>query len=202
MDQGSDGDGKVLEMLDFIEGEVDRAEDVISNLLSYGSNREITFSEIQIDDIISDAIAGFVVHETVNLSTETEPNLPSILGDASQLRRLLQNLMINAQDAVQGREQVEGCISIKAGSRDKSLEIVIADNGGGIKQEDLDNIFEPLYTAKSHGTGLGLAICQEIVNRHNGTISVESEIDEGTTFRICIPFTRNEDERAEGSSQA
>jgi len=78
---------------------------------------------------------------------------------------------------------------------------VIADNGSGIKQEDLDSIFEPLYAAKPHGTGLGLAICQEIVNRHNGMISVENWINEGTSFRICIPFAMNEDDSAEGLPQ-
>ncbi|MBC8280931.1 MAG: GAF domain-containing protein [Chloroflexi bacterium] len=182
----------IVNLLELIDGEIGRAEDVITNLLSYGSNREITSTEIQIEDVIRNSLAGFVLEEDVSLITDTKPGLPSILGDASQLIRVLQNLVLNAQDAIQDSEQAEGCISIKAQRKDGSLEIVVADNGSGISPENLDKIFDPLYTAKSHGTGLGLAICQEIINKHNGTISVESEDGVGTSFRISIPFVANQ----------
>ena len=77
---------------------------------------------------------------------------------------------------------------MKAHRTDVTVEIVVADNGSGISPENLENIFELLYTAKAQGTGLGLAICQEIINKHIGTISVDSEIGFGTTFRISISF--------------
>ena len=77
---------------------------------------------------------------------------------------------------------------MKAHRTDGTVEIVVTDNGSGISPENLENIFELLYTAKAQGTGLGLAICQEIINKHIGTISVDSEIGFGTTFRISISF--------------
>jgi len=69
--------------------------------------------------------------------------------------------------------------------------ISISDSGSGIKPESMERIFGPLYTAKSQGTGLGLAISLEIVNRHNGTICVESDIGVGKTFTVCIPSRAN-----------
>ena len=77
---------------------------------------------------------------------------------------------------------------MKAHRTDGTVEIVVVDNGSGISPENLENIFELLYTAKAQGTGLGLAICQEIMNKHIGTISVDSKIGFGTTFRISISF--------------
>jgi|TARA_B110000263_G_scaffold223256_1_gene212860 signal transduction histidine kinase len=171
-----------------IDGEVARAEDVISNLLSYGSNKEIAFLQIEIGDVIHDFVTGIFFHENVELSMEVEPNLPSILGDSSQLIRALQNLLVNAQDAMQDSGRNGGCLSVKAHRIDGTVEIVVADNGSGISPENLENIFEPLYTAKAQGTGLGLVICQEIINKHSGTISVDNEIGVGTTFRISISF--------------
>lgn len=79
-------------------------------------------------------------------------------------------------------------MGVKSHRTDGTVEIVVADNGSGISPENFENIFEPLYTAKAQGTGLGLAICQEIINKHSGTISVDSEIGVGTTFRISISF--------------
>ena len=81
-----------------------------------------------------------------------------------------------------------GLISINAQRNNGSVEVVISDNGKGIAAEDLEKIFERLFTIKSHGTGLGLAICREIVNKHNGSISVESDIGTGTSFTVRIPM--------------
>ncbi|MCI0810395.1 MAG: histidine kinase, partial [Chloroflexi bacterium] len=69
-----------------------------------------------------------------------------------------------------------------------SVEIVISDTGSGIDPKNIDRIFDPLYSEKFNGTGLGLAICQEIINKHNGSISVESKVGTGTSFTIRIPL--------------
>ena len=79
-------------------------------------------------------------------------------------------------------------MSITAQETQGLVEIVITDTGSGITSENIDRIFEPLYSDKPHGTGLGLAICREIIDKHGGEISVESEIGTGTSFRIQIPL--------------
>ena len=68
------------------------------------------------------------------------------------------------------------------------VEINISDTGGGISQEDIEKVFIPCYTTKSSGSGLGLTITQKIIEAHNGTIKVNSKINEGTTFTIYLPL--------------
>ena len=105
-----------------------------------------------------------------------DTDLPSISGDASQLARVLQNLALNAQDAM----ETGGLLSITAHQTNGFVEILVADTGNGIDPENIDRIFEPLFSDKSHGTGLGLAICREIMDKHDGEIFVTSKIGTGT----------------------
>jgi len=81
-----------------------------------------------------------------------------------------------------------GRLCISANGTENSVEIIVSDTGSGIAPENIDKIFDPLYSSKLSGTGLGLAICHEIISKHHGSISVESEIGIGTTFTICLPF--------------
>ncbi len=174
----------ITELLQLIDSQTVRAEDVISNLLSFGSDRETTLSQIKISDVINDSISGLALRENIDVPVTIEPDLPFVLGEGSQLIRALQNLIGNAQDAMDG----PGTITVDARRIEDSVQIRVSDSGIGIDQENLESIFEPLYTAKSHGTGLGLAICREIVGRYKGTISVESTVGVGTTFTVCIPM--------------
>jgi len=174
----------ITDLLQLIDSQTVRAEDVISNLLSFGSDREMTLSQIKVSDVINDSISSLALRENIDVPVTIEPDLPLILGDGSQLIRALQNLIGNAQDAMEG----PGTITVDARRKEDLVQIRVSDSGTGIDQENLESIFEPLYTAKSHGTGLGLAICREIVGRHKGTISVESSVGVGTTFTVCIPM--------------
>ena len=180
----SENNEKITELLVLIHGEVVRANSVISNLLSFGSDREIALSQIQIGDVISDSMSSFVLHDRIDLSMAIDPDLPPVLGDSSHLIRALQNLVANAQDAMENG----GRLCIAAIAREKSVEIVVSDTGIGIAAENIDRIFDPLYSGKSSGTGLGLAICHEIISKHFGSISVMSEVGIGTSFTICLPF--------------
>jgi len=173
----------IMEWIQVIDDQATRANDVITNLLSFGSSKELVFSETQISDVIRDSLASVPLGEKLALSLSVDPDLPPVLGDASQLIRVFENLVTNAQDAMEN----DGCLSIDAHRSGGSVKIVISDTGSGIDPENIEKIFEPLYTAKFHGTGLGLTICQEIVSKHNGSISVESEINRGTSFTIFIP---------------
>ncbi|MQF90051.1 MAG: hypothetical protein FI737_13360 [SAR202 cluster bacterium] len=80
--------------------------------------------------------------------------------------------------------------------------MVVSDTGSAISPENIEKIFDPLYTGKSSGTGLGLAICHEVISNDHGTISVESEIGRGTSFTTCIPFATQDDAWSERSVAA
>jgi len=105
---------------------------------------------------------------------------------------VLINLIINAFDAMEqgGTIIISTGISLSASDTDqKGVEITIADTGCGIQHEDLDKLFDPFFTTKEvgKGTGLGLSVSYGIVQRHGGTIRVQSEIDRGSTFTIWVP---------------
>ncbi len=108
------------------------------------------------------------------------PDAGEVPADRDQLRRALDNLVLNALDAMpHGGELV-----FRTSRHDDKVAIEISDDGEGLTPEECDRLFTPYYTTKQHGTGLGLAIVQSVVSDHKGTITVHSEIGTGTTFRI------------------
>ena len=121
----------------------------------------------------------------VELSLHVDPNLPSVMADGEQLQQVFLNLANNAQEAMPGG----GRLTITAKNLNSHLEITFTDTGEGISDENMGNIFDPLFTTKTKGTGLGLAVCQEIILRHGGTISVRryEEPPGGTIFEVKLP---------------
>jgi nitrogen fixation/metabolism regulation signal transduction histidine kinase len=116
----------------------------------------------------------------IAVRTELADGLPEISADPDLLHRALQNLVLNAIDAMpQGGE-----LTIRTAILRDRIEISVSDTGSGLTQEECGRLFTPYYTTKQHGTGLGLAIVQSVVSDHGGTIAVESTKEKGTTFRI------------------
>ena len=119
----------------------------------------------------------------IAVRTDLADGLPEISADPDLLHRALQNLVLNAIDAMpQGGE-----LAIRTRSPGDRIEISVSDTGSGLTQEECGRLFTPYYTTKQHGTGLGLAIVQSVVSDHGGKISVESTTEKGTTFRIELP---------------
>ena len=117
-------------------------------------------------------------HVTARLELAGE--LPNIQADPAQLHRVLQNLVLNALDAM----PAGGVLTLRTSSVDSSVVLEVSDTGAGLTREECERLFTPYYTTKQHGTGLGLAIVQSVVSDHGGRISVESEPGKGATFRI------------------
>jgi signal transduction histidine kinase len=112
----------------------------------------------------------------------TEP-LPGIDADPDLLHRAFQNLVLNALDAM----PAGGTLTLRTSECNGNIRIEVSDTGKGLTPEESSRLFTPYYTTKQQGTGLGLAIVQSVVSDHHGTISVTSEEDRGTTFRIELP---------------
>jgi signal transduction histidine kinase len=118
--------------------------------------------------------------DKIAVRTELADALPEISADPDLLHRALQNLVLNAIDAMpQGGE-----LTIRTAILRDRIEISVSDTGSGLTQEECGRLFTPYYTTKQHGTGLGLAIVQSVVSDHGGKIAVESSKEKGTTFRI------------------
>ena len=118
----------------------------------------------------------------VTLRLELAADVRAIQADPSQLGRALQNLALNAIDAMPTR----GTLTVRTISQDGGVRLEIADTGQGLTEEECDRLFTPYYTTKTHGTGLGLAIVQSVVSDHGGKIAVHGEPGRGTTFLIDL----------------
>ncbi|MHB8540630.1 MAG: sensor histidine kinase [Candidatus Acidiferrales bacterium] len=112
-----------------------------------------------------------------------DEKLPLIQADSTLLHRAIGNLVLNAIDAMPSGGKLTLCTM----THDGGVRLEISDTGAGLNAEECERLFTPYYTTKQHGTGLGLAIVQSVVSDHGGRISVTSEPDQGTTFRIDLP---------------
>ena len=119
------------------------------------------------------------------------PDLPQVDLDPAQTREALWNLLINAAEAMPDG----GDLRVSVGRSEKNddfIEVVVKDSGTGISKSEQEKIFEPFHTTKADGTGLGLAIVNRVVEAHAGETEVESEVGQGSSFRLRFPVTSNE----------
>jgi signal transduction histidine kinase len=133
----------------------------------------------------------------IELTTHFDASLPEIEVDVGQIQQVLLNLLNNAADAVEERIEYEqqqgnefaGAITISAAydSESSRMNISIMDNGHGIPEEHRNKIFQMHFTTKESGHGLGLANCKKIIANHNGEISLQSQVNVGTTFTVSLP---------------
>jgi two-component system NtrC family sensor kinase len=125
----------------------------------------------------------------IQVIREFQENLPPIIIDPSQMQQVFMNMIINAAEAMDGSGRLT--LATRFDPVEKFIEAEFTDTGHGISKVNMERIFDPFFTTKeaTHGTGLGLAISYGIVKEHKGTISVESEIGQGTTFLVRLPVT-------------
>src|SRR6185369_3734168 len=133
--------------------------------------------------------------EDLKIEAIFDPALPRVSIDPEQLRQVLMNLLRNASQAMKGRGKIAVSTRIRLGRGTRSgapsegtfVELNVADNGPGISQKVLENLFMPFFTTKEKGTGLGLAISQRIVQGAGGRIDVRSYEGKGSTFTVILP---------------
>ena len=179
-----------------IEKETKRCKTIIENLLKFARQEKTVLEPIEVNRVVEDAVA-IVRHQLelqrVKIREELADDLPMVRGHADQLQQVLMNLMINAQDAMEGRP---GTVTITTGRPDADrIEVRVMDTGPGIPKEIQGKLFEPFFTTKPRGkgTGLGLAVTYGIVKDHGGEIRVESEPGHGATFIITLPVAESDE---------
>jgi len=168
----------------------ERICDVVKNLRLFSRLDEAEFKSVDVNEGIKSTIrllSRYYGAGEIQLDRDYG-SLPPVDCYASQLNQVWMNLLVNAAQAV----GVDGKVSIstKLDSDSDSVVVVIADNGIGIPEDQLSKIFDPFFTTKpiGEGTGLGLSMTYGIVEKHGGTISVASQVNEGTTFTVRIPL--------------
>jgi signal transduction histidine kinase len=127
-------------------------------------------------------------------------DLPEVCCYPMQLKQVFMNLLVNAYQAIEdriGESGETGTVRLRTEPRGDRVAIAVTDTGVGIAAENLDRIFDPFFTTKKvgSGTGLGLSTCFNIVERHGGSLRVESEPGVKTTFTVLLPRAENKDSR-------
>ena len=185
-------DAKRQQYLEIASKEIERLITIVERVLGFyrpSRSYQADAKTADINTLIEEtlALAGKQLeHANIVVHCQLFSTLPSITVLEDQLKQVFLNLILNALQAMpQGGE-----LKVATGLRNKGNELFItfADTGIGISKQDLPHIFEPFYTTRANGTGLGLAITYAIVDRHGGRISVDSEINQGSSFTVILPI--------------
>jgi signal transduction histidine kinase len=175
--------------------------DDLLDLAKIESGVQLNLKPINAKEIIGECIDSLqpsIMNKEMDVSTEIPTDAPPLLADRPRLQQILLNLIGNAVKYT----QPEGKVKVVVEPREKTLRILVQDNGMGISPEDQAHIFDRFYrvrrpeTDSIDGTGLGLAIVKSLVEAHNGQIGLESRLGEGTTFFLTLPTAPRPDEPA------
>jgi len=178
-------DEKVTKHLKIIERKINSANLIISDLLDFARKKPPTLKQTDLNIILTSVLSDSSIPENIKVTTKLGEIAPMLL-DQEQIRRVFQNMILNASQAM----SESGKLIIQTSKHDNSVEISFKDTGVGIPEENLTKIFTPLFSTKANGVGLGLAICRQIVEGHGGNITVKSKIGKGSTFTVKLPVER------------
>jgi signal transduction histidine kinase len=172
-----------------MERSIGRCDRIIGDLLEYARTRELTRTSVRFDRWIADVLAEQTATPSIALDLEPGADDSIVPIDADRLRRVVINLIENAAEALaELPTDREMRITVRTAAEGGELVLTIADSGPGIAPENLDRIFEPLFSTKSFGTGLGLPTVKQIVNQHGGIVVVDSEVGKGTRVTVRLPL--------------
>ncbi|MDA8211686.1 MAG: ATP-binding protein, partial [Clostridia bacterium] len=172
-----------------------RCKNIIQNLLSFARQQQLEGESVSVNEVLNRAVrlvSNTIRQEQIELICRQDPELPEIMGSIQQLEQVVINLLINAKDALEKRDENK-VISVTSGrwinNGEDYLFISVVDNGCGMEEEQLADVFTPFYTTKAvgKGTGLGLAVSMGIVQNHGGTIECESSPGVGSKFTVLLP---------------
>jgi PAS domain S-box-containing protein len=178
----------IREYVDRMAAQLSNIEDLLKSLKSFNMYENQEPRNMQISSFIEKLLP--LVREEfkkkgVTLDTFVDPNATLMYADPRALQQVMLNIFTNASDAMNGRDTPK--ITIKAFRSAGMIGIRVEDNGCGIPEDKLKDLFKPFYTTKAHGTGLGLVIVKKMLAKMNGTIEITRRQDEGTRVDIFIP---------------
>lgn len=189
------------ELLQVIIEETNRLNSVVSQFLDYARPFRAHFQPTDVNDVVKKTAKLFEARQdakVVPIELSLADDLPIVDADTEQVKQVILNLVLNGGEATEDKTRPVTVSTRYLPERDV-IELRVKDRGSGIPREDLDRIFIPFFTTKSHGTGLGLAVCHRIVMNHGGTIHPESQLGKGTEFVIRLPVHRKDAASTTGS---
>jgi signal transduction histidine kinase len=178
---------EIHSLINFISYETLRLENNLKEFLDFNRLPPLKFDSVQLNDVLESVVRLLrpdAQMKNARIEAHFQKRLPPVKIDVSQFNLAISNLLINSIQAVSEKGEIH---LFTRGSK-KNLFVVIQDNGGGIPKEILPKIFDFMFSTKPTGSGLGLSISKKIISDHHGEISVKSEVNRGSTFRIRIPL--------------
>lgn len=176
----------------YIEKELQRSKNIIRRLISFVRYSKAKEGVVDVNQVVGDTLAVVSHHlemNNVELTTQLQPDLPPVIGNAQQLQQVFLNILLNAQRAMSqgGRLTVETRQSTEQGK--PKVEVLFADTDGGIPADKLAKIFEPFFATAAEGqsTESDFSVSQDIIRQHGGEITVKSEMGLGTKFVVSLP---------------
>lgn len=173
--------------LEIINRSVAHLTDIVSELSEFARPKTLNQTDLNINDLLDSLnpmLADRLNEKNLTIEKEFASDLPGGYYDATELRKLFLNLIINAIDATEPNGQIRLKTSV---NEEGMLSVAVIDNGCGMDQETLMRLFEPFYTTKNRGTGLGMAIAKKIAEVHMGDLTVASKQGAGTTVTVRLP---------------
>lgn len=181
--EGQD-DTETKKTLKLLDQQVDISNKIVTDLLDFTRIRTPAPSPVALGDLLHDSLSWVMLPAEIEVISDDSEDGALINVDAEQIGRVFANIIGNAAQAMGQR----GKLVISRGSRDNLAWTTFQDNGSGISPENIERIFEPLFTTKPKGIGLGLAISRRLVEQNGGAIKVTSTVGEGTTFTVTLPI--------------
>jgi len=169
--------------------EIENLKNIVGRFSDFAKMPQPELGPVNLNDVVRgivklfEAQFGAVGRPPITPELHLEEGLPTIQADATLLHRSIENLVLNAMDAM----PAGGVLMLRTTHENGNVDLEVSDTGTGLTPEETDRLFTPYYTTKQHGTGLGLAIVQSVVSDHGGRIWVESETGVGTSFHIRLP---------------
>jgi two-component system NtrC family sensor kinase len=174
----------VKKALELLKSGVVKSERIIESLLGFARSGSPRRREVGVNKVVRETLSTIDAPDSVEVVCRLDEPMPDILADPDQLDLVFGNLVLNAIQAMPDG----GKLTVASKIAGASVLISFADTGTGISEENLERIFDPLFTTKTSGMGLGLALIKMLVEEHEGRIEVESEEGEGTIFTVRLPI--------------
>jgi signal transduction histidine kinase len=180
----AEADENILEYLDIINNEIDTSLRIITDLLDFARTRTPQIEAVTARKLIDESLGRCAIPDDVAVQVDLADNLPPLKVDPLQMGQVMQNLITNGIQAM----PTGGSLTIRGGRDDEGMiGLEFADTGEGISPENLEKLFQPLFTTKAKGIGLGLVVCKNLVDANGGRIEVKSELGKGTIFTVTLP---------------
>ena len=188
-----DAEKTVKEYLGIIKNEIDNSQRIITDLLDFARTKPPQAKMTTVAELIRESLDRCAMAENVEVLIDIPDSLPAVRVDSHQLRQVFQNLMVNAVQAMPGGGVLDlsaRLVGGRQGGAEDAVAIRVGDTGDGIAPENMQRLFQPLFTTKAKGIGLGLVVCKNLVEANGGRIDVESTPGQGTSFVVMLPVEK------------